>query len=499
MEPAGKFSSSFDKPQSVRLDLRIFSFVLITIVLGLFTARMIVSDKWQFAAVVIFSIPAVFVLQRYPFLSILIWLICAPFLLHTTSATTRQVYWVIHRFLPILTLGSILLPSLLGKKTLPKLGFPEWAMLCYAIVSLCSILLTNPERQSTTYLFYDRVIIPMVLYLIVRLSNPDERMMRWLLPVALFIVFSQSSIGVVSWFAPRALPAKWVDYENHRTIGTLINTNTYVTTLILTGFLIFHFGMQSTSKRLQFGAIGILLVTLYCIFISFSRAGWLAGLLAMIGLATVYPKVILKLGMIVVPIFLIVAIFFLQNQLTWAAQRLKSGDSEQSALSRLPVYAAAVGMFQAKPFLGWGYGNFDRFDRQFQPSTLANLSGDNKDHASHNFFLSILAEQGLIGILLYLAPMFYWLRITLKYFSKLPDNGFWGRKILVVLWMTILSHIIVYNFANMRVIFGLGAWWLTLSFIARFMDAHQLLYAQETTMVTTSQQLRFTFRKREQG
>lgn len=499
MEPARKFSSPFDKAKHIHLDSRALVVGFITIMLSLFSAKMIVSDKWQYAAVVIFSIPAILVLQRYPFLSILIWLVCTPFLLHTTSATTRQVYWVIHRFLPVLTLGVILLPSILGNKTLPKLGFPEYAMLCYAVVSLCSILLLNPVTQSTFYLFYDRVIIPMVLYLIVRLSSPDEQMIRWLIPVTFFIVISQSSIGVISWFSPRALPAKWVDYENHRTIGTLINTNTYVTTLILAGFLLFHFGMQSSSKQIQLGAIGILLLTLYCIFISFSRAGWLAGVLTMIGLTAIYPKTILKLGLIAVPTFLIIGVFFLQNQLAWAAQRFKSGDSEQSALSRLPVYAAAVGMFQEKPFFGWGYGNFDRYDRQFQSSSLANLSGDNKDHASHNFFLSILAEQGLIGILLYLMPVLYWLRMTFKHFSKLPREKFWGRKILVVLWMSILSHIIVYNFANMRVIFGLGAWWLTLGLISRYMDAHQSFYVQELIETVNSQQLRLMSTEREQA
>ena len=165
----------------------------------------------------------------------------------------------------------------------------------------------------------------------------------------------------------------------------------------------------------------------------------------------------------------------------------------------LPVYAAAVRMFQAKPFLGWGYGNFDRFDRQFQNPPVANISGDNKDHASHNFFLSMVAEQGLIGLLLYLMPVFYWLRLTVKHFSKLPRDGFWGRKILVIFWMTLLSHFVVYNFANMRVIFGLGSWWLTLGLIACFMDFHQPFFANEPAMLPASQQMRFALTKREQA
>jgi O-antigen ligase len=362
-----------------------------------------------------------------------------------------------------------------------------------------SILLTNLERQSTTYLFYDRVVIPMVIYLIVRLSSPDERMIRWLIPVALFIVISQTGIGMISWFAPSALPAKWVDYDNHRTIGTLVNTNAYVTTLILVGFLVLHYGQQSRSNQIRLISVFVLLLTLYGIFISFSRAGWLAGILALMGLVSIYPKLMLKLGLGVVPILLLAAGVFLPNQLAWAGQRLNSGESERSAFSRMPVYAAAIRMFQSKPFFGWGYGNFDRYDRQFQPLTVANISGDNKDHASHNFFLSMIAEQGLIGILLYLTPVFYWLRMNIKHFSKLPCDGFWSRKILVIFWMTILSHVVVYNFANMRVVFGLGAWWLTLGLIARFMDSQQHLFEEEQAMSTNSQQMRINFTKQNQG
>lgn len=469
--------------------------------LGLVVAREIVVGKWQYAAVAIFSVPALFVLQRRPFLYIPVWLLVTPFLLHTTSATSRQIYWVLYRFLPLLTLVAILLPSALaiGKRNLPKLGFPEWAMVGYAILSIVSILLTNPDRQANLYLFYDRFIVPMMLYLIIRLSNPDERMLRWLIPVVFFIALSQTGIGVISWFAPRALPAKYVDYENHRTIGTMINTNAYVTTLILVGFLVLHYGLQTSSKRMRLVSILIFLMTCYGVFISFSRAGWLAGILALVGLTAMYPKFILKLGLVIVPVFLLVAGLFLQNQLVWASERFMSNQSERSALSRVPVYAAAFRMFQIKPVFGWGYGNFDRFDRQFQMPTVGDVAGDNKDHASHNFFLSMVAEQGLLGILLFLSPVLYWLGQSIKNFSEFPRDGFWSRKILVILWMEILSHIVVYNFANMRVVFGLGLWWVTMGLIGHFVSSRKPAFVRELARMEPITRPQFGIQKREQA
>jgi O-antigen ligase len=301
---------------------------------------------------------------------------------------------------------------------------------------------------------------------------------------------------MISWFAPRALPAKFVDYENHRTIGTMINTNAYITTLVLVGFLVLHYGLQTESKRLRFASIIVFLMTCYGIFISFSRAGWLAGILALVGLAAMYPRFILKTAMVIIPVFALVAGLFLQGQIGWASQRFMSDQSERSALSRVPVFAAAFRMFQIKPVFGWGYGNFDRFDRQFQSPTVGSVAGDNKDHASHNFFLSLIAEQGVVGTLLYLGPLFYWLVQSIKNFGSFRRNGFWSRKILVIFWMTMLSHVIVYNFANMRVVFALGCWWLVLGLIAHFNTSRQSTLVQELARVKSSTRPRLGMQRR---
>jgi hypothetical protein len=41
---------------------------------------------------------------------------------------------------------------------------------------------------------------------------------------------------------------------------------------------------------------------------------------------------------------------------------------------------------------------------------------------------------------------------------------------LLIFWLAILSHVVVNNFSNMRVVFGLGIWWMTLAFIATILS-----------------------------
>jgi hypothetical protein len=148
-----------------------------------------------------------------------------------------------------------------------------------------------------------------------------------------------------------------------------------------------------------------------------------------------------------------------------ATERFRSEQSEESALSRLPVVYAAIRMFRAKPLLGWGYENFDRFDRDFQ-SRVGNLVTPEKDHASHNLYLTLLAEQGAVGFVLFLGPAFYWLFRSWAYRRRADRSGLVGGNLVGVLWLVLVAVVVVSNFHRMQVPFGFGIWWLSLGLIA---------------------------------
>ena len=122
-------------------------------------------------------------------------------------------------------------------------------------------------------------------------------------------------------------------------------------------------------------------------------------------------------------------------------------------------------MFEAKPAFGFGYENFNRYDYQYQ-KRVGDLVYPQKDHSSHNMYLTILAEQGFVGLALYLGPAFWWLGRTKSRWRSLPRSGLLSRKLVGLLWLSIAGHVIVNNFSRMQVPFGLGVYWLTLGFIA---------------------------------
>jgi len=181
----------------------------------------------------------------------------------------------------------------------------------------------------------------------------------------------------------------------------------------------------------------------------------------------------LKFGMIVVVLAILAGSFLIIGESRMIQDRFYSEESESSALSRLPVTLASLRMFSSKPIFGWGYGNFDLFDRQFYDNTVGSFTADNKDHASHNFFLTILAEQGLVGFVLYMAPLLILLARSIKNYSKLSEQGLLGRKFLVILWWIMGNLVVLNNFVSLTVVYGVGLWWITLGLIASVLNSNQ--------------------------
>lgn len=450
------------------------------LLLSVVSAQLVVGDLWPIAMGMILALPAFILLHRYPMSGVMIWLLLTPFLVATNGGAARKAYWVIHRLLPPATLAILVLGALLRihARKLPRLGGIELAMLGYLGITQISIIYLNDSTLATTYHLYDRVFVPMCLYLLVRLVAPSEADLRRLLPIFIFILLVQSMIGLLSWVAPQFLPSPWLNRAGLRTTGSLRAYSVFSTTIIFAGLYILHVGSVRKDSAIRIWPLLLFLLTGFMVFLSYSRGSWLAGLVVLAGVVGLYPAMIRRAGLLLAPALVVIVLVgalllpssVMGEHLNRAGTRFYSSQSEESALSRLPVYYASYRMFAAKPLFGWGYGNFDRFDRQFQERIL-DLVSPAKDHASHNLYLTLLAEQGLVGLLLFLVPPIAWLARTVRAWPHMPRDGVASRKLVAVLWLVLVSHVIVNNFSNMRVVFGLGMWWIALGLIAHLVTS----------------------------
>lgn len=430
--------------------------------IGFLVALLVVRGRWFEALALLGVFPALLLVQRHPLVTVAGWFAVYPFLVGAEDGgSAKLAVWAVHRLAPLATLIIVwgASTSRASHRTLPRLGPAEALMFGYVVVSLLSIAYQSDAVIDTVRQFYDRTIVPVILYLLVRVLKPTPADLRKFGPALVVLLVSQALIGAMQWFAPDALPGWWLGRAGTRTTGSFGHPNVYGVAVVFAGLMLLHLGRSEQSGRLRAIAFPAFVTGVLLAFLTFSRASWLAATVVVLGLLFVYrreAKKMIAVGLVATAIFGLSAA--LGPTAEYFQERLYS---EESALSRLPVVVASVRMFQERPLTGFGYGNFNTYDREYQ-SSIEGLFVPDKDHSSHNLYLTIAAEQGLLGLVTYLGPALYWLALTPSARRRLPHRS--GR-LLIVLWLSLASHVIVNNFSNMKVSFGLGLWWVTLGMI----------------------------------
>lgn len=441
--------------------------VLITLLGSLVSAILIARGRWMYVLFLMAAVPVLLIVQRYPLAVMALWFVVAPFLTDIEDGgRLKLLYWSVHRILPLAALAVVLIShsTRAGFRRLGRLRWPELILVVYLVVTAVSILYTSDTAVDQFRHLYDRVAVPMIFYVLIRLVRPGAEALKTISYILVFILLSQATVGLLSWVAPSLVPDRFLTRVGERTIGTLDHANVFAIVALASGALFLHISRYTDDWRKRAG-MPLFLLSIAMAVLSFSRASWLAALVVVVGVAFVYPRIAAQVSLISA---VALGVLLLAGGHRWLGdyleQRFYSTASEESALSRLPVVYASLRMIETKPLTGWGYGNFDRYDLQFQ-SRVGDLFVPEKDHASHNLFLTLGAEQGLIGLLAYVGIGIYWLLRTPRAMARLKSDDMLGRRLLVILWAVVAGHVLVSNFANMRQSFGLAVWWLSLALI----------------------------------
>jgi O-antigen ligase len=430
--------------------------------LGPLLALLIVDEAWPFLFALLLLVPVVILFNVWPFVTVILWLLVMPFFVATPNVAARYMYWMIHRAMIPIGLGVVSLSHLLkAKKYQPvRLGAAELTMGIFIVLVLASIL-ASPSVKPLSIKFYDRILMPYCMYLLVRLAAPRKKDLKRLLVAALFIAVSQSVIGLLSWFAPQVLPSQWLAFRGARTTGSLKQPGVYTAALGFAIAVLFQAAMNRKPGLLRSVLLFAFGLGAICIFLSLSRGSWLGGSFIVLGLLVLFPKPMIRMALILLAIVAILGSGMLSSQMAWASERM---NQENTIESRLAINDAMLTMVRLKPFFGWGYETQERYSwrfiRQIRSVSWVDLS-------SHNTYLTIMAEMGLVGFFFYVFPFVWWLAHTATALSRMPKEGLWSHSLLITFWLIVFNQVIVSNFIDMRFFpFGLALWWMTLGFIA---------------------------------
>jgi hypothetical protein len=330
--------------------------------------------------------------------------------------------------------------------------------------------------------FGDRVILPFCIYLVAILTAPREKDFDLLLWLALFIAFTQSAIGFLSWYAPRVLPQIWHYLQGVRTTGSVKDPDLYGLLLIFSAILIIHGAVHRTTGLKRFILLLSAGMCAIFAFLSLERAVWLGGLFVTIGLVALYPKMMVRVLIIGAIVMGILGTGILSTHVALSITRFNESDP---VYDRLVVFDAMTQMVELKPAFGWGYETLDqniqRFYRQVGEASITT-----RLVTSHNTYMTVLTELGLVGFILYMFPVFWWFILSMRVWRRMAKDAYWGRSLLGALWLVMLCNFTVSNFFDMRWFeIGLVLWWLVLGLIANMV--YPYLKDRKTQIAVTTE------------
>ena len=165
-----------------------------------------------------------------------------------------------------------------------RLSVTDFALAAFLVVGFANIQLLSGNPVRMTIAFYDHIIIPISLYWLIRVIEPREGELRWLLWVLAGVVALEFAVGALSWVAPSVVPNEWLGRAGERTVGTVRGPAPYTTTLMVGAMLAVAFLDTRRSQLTRFALYGLIAIAFIGIAISFSRGSWVGAALVLVGL-----------------------------------------------------------------------------------------------------------------------------------------------------------------------------------------------------------------------
>jgi O-antigen ligase len=207
------------------------------------------------------------------------------------------------------------------------------------------------------------------------------------------------------------------------------------------------FALYKNAVRFRYAWLVILLVFLAALFFTYSRGAWLGLAAALITIAFARKKILSWLIGSVSVLVIVAALWFSTNnryldfrpvyeqtiyhsnfdehiEATYAMRDLSTAE-------RFYRWIAAFRMSSERLLTGYGPNSFYYEYKPYAVNSFTTYVSDNQEHSTvHNYFLLLLAEQGIPGLLLFVALFFSMMLYAQHYYHQSQDK--WERGLMLV-------------------------------------------------------------------
>jgi O-antigen ligase len=310
--------------------------------------------------------------------------------------------------------------------------------LAYLLYLLTSFVVAGDVSSSSVKSFYFSAGIGIVLYYFFAIGPIGSLSWESIAGVALVVAVTEGSMSIIDGLTGWNLwhDADWQGAQsravatlgNPAVLGTLLGMGIVIASAIL---------VWNGPARLRPLAIVTLLVGFPGLYFTLTRAPIIGTLVAVILVLMSRTKTrLFALATIVVAGVVVTASWSRLTTSTVYRQRVTNSDNVQV---RVLLQDWSLKLAEEKPLFGWGYNSFDRA-KQSVNLTAGEAQKSGLATTSHNTYLTILVDYGIIGLLLVAIP---WLTIlwgAFKDVARRPNSR----------WFTVgaLAALVVYVVAN---------------------------------------------------
>lgn len=188
------------------------------------------------------------------------------------------------------------------------------------------------------------------------------------------------------------------------------------------------FKLKSSNKILTFLLYGVFFISLFAIFLCYSRG----AIITLFIISLFYILLLFKSNSIKFKFFNFILVLFLAygsnklalinsgSDIIQRASTFYLKDQNSSLNYRLGYYKDAIHAGFQKPFIGWGLGNWKIVGIKYAKDRMKEYQ---VGYHTHNDFLQLFAEIGILGCLSYIIFLFYPIIPIVKSFKSLNDDN----------------------------------------------------------------------------
>jgi O-antigen ligase len=173
---------------------------------------------------------------------------------------------------------------------------------------------------------------------------------------------------------------------------------------ITVGISIMVTALIAKTKKVSIGSIFTLTLMVIALLLTGKRGHMVANIISILAIIVVYAKVqrkniVKKLLFSIIAIsFLVIVIIMIVPEAATPFIRFMVDGGRDITSGRINLYVFAIELFKQKPVWGWGFGSFFVF----------------QDKGTHNVYLQLLCETGVVGTVLFVSILLLNILVTLK-------------------------------------------------------------------------------------